>query len=238
MNAATTRSPGPTAVTPGPDLLHDPGDLVAEHARRRERDLALHHVQVGVADPAAVHAHEHLAGERARPRNSTRRAAARRAAPAPPPASSRSSAREIAEAARRWYSSHAPSPQTPITMTGRQCRTAPGDADQRGDDAARPNWPTPRAPTRCPRSRPSRPSPPPSRSATRSRCRRSRAPGRRPAPPGPPPVDDRHERADRRERDDVRARSRTAPRAEPATSRPPTWATTTNAAASSAKIRL
>ncbi len=51
----------------GADLLDDPRDLVAEHARRRERDLALHHVQIGVAHAAPVHAHEHLAGERSRP---------------------------------------------------------------------------------------------------------------------------------------------------------------------------
>ena len=51
-----------------PDLLDDPRDLVAEDAGRRERDLALDHVQVGVADAAAADPHEHLARKRRRAR--------------------------------------------------------------------------------------------------------------------------------------------------------------------------
>ena len=60
MNEQTTRSPTATFVTPGADGVDDAGDLVAEHAGRGERDLALEDVEVGVADAARRDLHAHL----------------------------------------------------------------------------------------------------------------------------------------------------------------------------------
>ncbi|WP_245940435.1 hypothetical protein [Brevibacterium celere] len=42
------------------DRADDPGDLVSQHRRRREPNLILHHVQVGVADTACRHLYEHF----------------------------------------------------------------------------------------------------------------------------------------------------------------------------------
>jgi hypothetical protein len=44
-------------------------DLVPHHGGRRERDFGLHHVQVGVADPARVNLDQYLTGVGLRNRN-------------------------------------------------------------------------------------------------------------------------------------------------------------------------
>ena len=48
----------------GPDLLDDAGALVAEHLRVPPRPLALHDVEIAVADAGGGHADPHLAGAR------------------------------------------------------------------------------------------------------------------------------------------------------------------------------
>ena len=66
---------------------------MAQHGGRREGDLALDHVQVGVADTARRDADEHLAACAARDRDLLQAQRRPRHSGAPPPASSRSSAR-------------------------------------------------------------------------------------------------------------------------------------------------
>ena len=61
---STTKSPGPTAVTPGPTASTDAGRLVPEQERELVVDAALPVVEVGVADPAGLHRHHHLARSR------------------------------------------------------------------------------------------------------------------------------------------------------------------------------
>ena len=63
---STTKSPGATSVTSGPDRLHDSGGLVTEQEREVVVDAALAVVQVGVADAAGRHLHHRLAGTRVR----------------------------------------------------------------------------------------------------------------------------------------------------------------------------
>ena len=46
----------------GPDRLDHAGRLVPEHRRHRARVLALHEVEVGVADAGRDRLHQHLAG--------------------------------------------------------------------------------------------------------------------------------------------------------------------------------
>ena len=53
-----TWSPGLTSATPGPHLDDDPGRLVAEHHRQRQRPIAVHdvpiaHAHAGRLDPNA-----------------------------------------------------------------------------------------------------------------------------------------------------------------------------------------
>jgi hypothetical protein len=57
-----TKSPGTTVGDVGADRLDDPGGLVAEQEREVVVDAALAVVQVGVAHPAGLHLHHHLAG--------------------------------------------------------------------------------------------------------------------------------------------------------------------------------
>ena len=59
---STTKSPGATEVTSGPDGLHDAGRLVAEQERELVVDPALPVVEVGVADPAGLDPDDGLAG--------------------------------------------------------------------------------------------------------------------------------------------------------------------------------
>ncbi len=69
MNVPTTRAPDGEPSTPVAELDDRARDLVSEHGRRGEGDLALDHVEVGVADAAGGDAHEHLAAARARDRD-------------------------------------------------------------------------------------------------------------------------------------------------------------------------
>ena len=58
---STTSSPGASAANTLANRLDDARALVAEHHRRGPLPLALDHVQVGAADAAGRHPHEHLA---------------------------------------------------------------------------------------------------------------------------------------------------------------------------------
>ena len=59
---STTWSPTCTLRDAGADRLDDAGALVAEHDRRRERDGAVDHRHVAVAQPGPLDAHDDLAG--------------------------------------------------------------------------------------------------------------------------------------------------------------------------------
>lgn len=46
------------------DPFHDPGGLVAQDDRRRNRRPSIDYIEVGVADPRSQHSHGHLPGIR------------------------------------------------------------------------------------------------------------------------------------------------------------------------------
>jgi hypothetical protein len=57
-----TKSPGATSVTSGPTASTVPRGLVTEQVREVVADATLAVVEVGVADTARLHRHEHLTG--------------------------------------------------------------------------------------------------------------------------------------------------------------------------------